>query len=136
MFGQTTILIAIIGLVMLSAGGVAYVLLYGRLRAERNVAARMAQVGAGSAALKQAKPRMDAARRRKSVQETLKEIEEKQKAKARQRSTPSLSMRLTQAGLSWFAFIPRSYNSISLVAFTSRCRCAFCNEKKVIRLPK
>ncbi|MCA8905615.1 MAG: type II secretion system F family protein [Hyphomonas sp.] len=101
MFGQTTILIAIIGLVMLSAGGVAYVLLYGRLRAERNVAARMAQVGAGSAALKQAKPRMDAARRRKSVQETLKEIEEKQKAKARQRSTPSLSMRLTQAGLSW-----------------------------------
>ncbi|MCB1489665.1 MAG: type II secretion system F family protein [Bauldia sp.] len=101
MFGSLTVLIAIIGLAMLSAGGLAYVLLYGRLQSDRNVAQRVAQVGARSAALNQAKPRHDAARRRKSVQETLKEIEEKQKAKAKARSTPSLSMRLIQAGLSW-----------------------------------
>ncbi len=99
MFGSFTILIAISGLAMLSAGGIAWALLYGRLQADRNVGQRLEQVRTRATAAKQGKSRVDAVKRRKSVQETLKEIEQNQKAKARQRQ--SLSMRLAQAGLDW-----------------------------------
>lgn len=101
MFGPLTIVFAIAGLAMLSAGGLAYVLLYGRIQSERTVGLRLDQVRTRNVDAKQAKPRGDAAKRRKSVQETLKEIEEKQKALAKKNRAPSLSMRLTQAGLDW-----------------------------------
>jgi tight adherence protein B len=46
------------------------------------------------------------------VQDTLKEIEERQKAKAKQNKSPPLTLRLEQAGLSWSR---RTYIIISLV---------------------
>ncbi len=44
---------------------------------------------------------VDAAKRRKSVQETLKELDEKQRAKLKKSKSPPISLRLQQAGLSW-----------------------------------
>jgi tight adherence protein B len=43
----------------------------------------------------------DAARRRKSVQDTLRELEEKQKARSKRTKSPPLLLRMEQAGLSW-----------------------------------
>ena len=43
----------------------------------------------------------DEGRRRRSVEETLKELEETQKAKARSSNKPSLMVRVRQAGLGW-----------------------------------
>jgi tight adherence protein B len=103
MFGSLTVLLAIAGLAMLSAGGLAYVVLYGRIQAENTVGKRLDQVRARPtvASSNQARVRIDATKRRKSVQETLKEIEEKQKAKTRKSAAPPLSLRITQAGLKW-----------------------------------
>lgn len=103
MFGPLTILIAIAGLAMLSAGGLAYVALYGRIQAENTVGKRLDQVRARptTSGTDKARVRIDATKRRKSVQETLKEIEEKQKARTKQSSAPPLSIRIAQAGLTW-----------------------------------
>jgi len=101
MFGSLTVLLAFVGLAMLSAGGLAYVILYGRIQSENNVDRRLEQVRVRSHGGDQAKARVDAVRRRKSVQESLQEIEEKQKAKAKRSSSPPLSLQIAQAGLKW-----------------------------------
>lgn len=102
MFSPLTTLIAIVGLAMLSAGVLAYVLLYSRIEANDKVDKRVEKARAGTHVLgKQARARIDATKRRKSVQETLKEIEDKQRAKARKNSAPPLSLRIAQAGLNW-----------------------------------
>jgi tight adherence protein B len=101
MFGTLTMVLAVAGLAMLSAGGLAYALLYGRIETEDRVGSRLDRVQNRSPAIDVARSRIvDPARRRKSIQETLKEIEEKQKAKARHNSPP-LAIRIEQAGLSW-----------------------------------
>lgn len=101
MFGPTAVLIAIIALAMLSAGGLAYAFLYRRIEAENQTGRRIEQIQARSAVAVGRDRVADAVKRRKSVQETLREIEEKQKAKAKQSNKPSLNVRLQQAGLSW-----------------------------------
>ncbi len=102
MFGSlTVVLIAISGLAMLSAGGIAYVFLYNRIQSENTAGSRLDQLRSRGPGGDQAQARLDAAKRRKSVQETLKEIEEKQKSRARQSHSPPLHLRLTQAGLKW-----------------------------------
>jgi tight adherence protein B len=102
MFGSLTVLLAIVGLATLSAGSLAYVLLYGRIQNENAVERRLELV--------QGRPRADPARgravsdpgrRRKSVQDTLKEMEERQKARAKHSRSPPLKLRMEQAGLSW-----------------------------------
>jgi tight adherence protein B len=86
--------------VSLSAGGLAYGLLYGRIQTENNAEKRLdfiqgknKSVPAGRAA--------DPTRRRKSVQDTLKELEDAQRAKAKKSKAPPLAVRITQAGLTW-----------------------------------
>ncbi len=102
MFGGLTTLLAIAGLAMLSAGGLAYAFLYGRIESEDRFGSRLERVQNGTPTLDVARSRtVDPARRRKSVQDTLKEIEEKQKAKAKQSKSPPLALRIEQAGLSW-----------------------------------
>jgi tight adherence protein B len=111
-FGNLTLILAIAGLAMLSAGGLAYALLYGRIESEDRAGSRLDRVQSRSPAIDVARARaVDPARRRKSIQETLKEIEEKQKAKARHNSPP-LALRIEQAGLSWSR---RTFLLISLV---------------------
>jgi tight adherence protein B len=102
LFGGNTTVIALVVLVMLSAGGLAYALLYGRISGDAAAARRreIIEDRTTPAAVK-AKTAADPARRRKSVQDTLREMEEKERAKAKRRTSPPLNMRLTQAGLSW-----------------------------------
>lgn len=102
MFGSTTIIIAVAVLAMLSAGAFAYVLLYGRIETENRAGQRLDSIQARNPAADATRGRnIDPARRRKSVQETLKEIEERQKAKGGHDKSPPLALRIEQAGLSW-----------------------------------
>ncbi|HZP21309.1 MAG TPA: type II secretion system F family protein [Bauldia sp.] len=95
------ILLAISGLAMFSAGGLAYALLFRRIESENKVGRRIDQIAARGSAGEVQTPRTDAAKRRKSVQETLAEIEAQQKAKAKQNKAPPILLRIQQAGLSW-----------------------------------
>jgi tight adherence protein B len=102
MFGSLTTLLAISGLAMLSAGSLAYVILYGRITNENRVEQRLGQIQARKAGIDPARVRdVDPTARRKSVQETLRELDKKQKAKAKNSKAPPLSLRLQQAGLTW-----------------------------------
>ncbi len=101
MFGSLTLLLAISGLATLSAGGIAYFFLYGRIEAENKVEQRLDAIQSRRGAAEGARGRAEPAMRRKSVQETLREIEQRQKAKAKQSNSPPLALRLQQAGLKW-----------------------------------
>ena len=105
-------LLAIGGLAMLSAGGLTYALLFDRIQKEETTARRLGAIqGTGRIdAPREASP--DPAKRRKSIQETLKEVEEREKAKAKHGKSPPLTLRMQQAGLHWSR---RTYIVISLV---------------------
>ena len=100
-------LVAVIGvgiLTMLSAGSLAYSLLYRRIEEDAQSEKRLKGVQTRSTvpvAAHSGRAVVDATRRRKSIQETLKEIELKQKAKAKRSNSPPLALRLEQAGLKW-----------------------------------
>ena len=115
MFGSVAALLSIITLATLSAGGIAYALLYGRIQSENTAErrldfiqgkAKIATAAAGRAAT-------DPTKRRKSVGDTLKEIEQAQKAKAKQSKSPPLATRMQQAGLSWTR---RTFWTVGIVA--------------------
>jgi tight adherence protein B len=113
MFGGLTTLLAVAGLAMLSAGALAYAFLYGRIETENRMTERLELVQRRPAPVDIERSRVvDPARRRKSVQDTLKEIEGRQKAKAKQSKSPPLTLRLEQAGLSWSR---RTFFIVSLV---------------------
>ncbi len=105
MFGSLTVLIAIVILAMLSAGGLAYALLYGRIETERNTERRLDHVqtrsGGPDGGARAARPAVDPTRRRKSIQETLRDVDERQTARSKRSKSPPLSLRIEQAGLSW-----------------------------------
>ncbi len=102
--GSLTLILAVAGLAMLSAGGLAYGLLFGRIQQE-NTAERRLEFRSGQARLgrgrRRARSVLDATRRRKCVQDTLKELEARQKEKAKHAKSPSMTARMQQAGLSW-----------------------------------
>jgi tight adherence protein B len=103
MFGSLTVLLAVAGLATLSAGGLAYALLYGRIQTENRLEQRLGLVqgeNTGDTTLR-ARANLDAAKRRKSVSDALKELDEKQKARAKRSSAPPLMLRMEQAGLTW-----------------------------------
>lgn len=91
--------IAIAVMAMLSVGGIAWVFIYPLLSGERRTEKRMKTVTAkrNAGAVAAVKAESDAKNRRKQVQETLKELESKQKA----RKSPPLRVRISQAGLDW-----------------------------------
>jgi tight adherence protein B len=103
MFGGSISLIAIVTLAALSAGGIAYALLFGRIQEENNAEKRREFIQGKNKTLpsNSARNALDPGRRRKSVQDTLKEVEQAQKAKAKQSKSPPMSVRMQQAGLSW-----------------------------------
>jgi tight adherence protein B len=102
--GSLATLISIAVLATLSAGGLAYALLYGRIQQE-NIAARRRDFIEGKQRVeptgRTGRSSVDPGRRRKSIQETLKELEAQQKAKAKQNRSPPLAVRIQQAGLTW-----------------------------------
>ena len=94
--------IALAVLAALAVGGVAYALFFNRVRGKNSAELRMEAVAERSGSAAVVVRAADAvARRRKSVQESLKEAEIREKAKASKRTSPPLELRLQQAGLNW-----------------------------------
>jgi len=98
MLDESTVSLAIAVMAMLCVGGIAWVfvspLLSGERRTEQRVKTLTARKPKETVAVRE---KLDANKRRKQVQETLKDLETKQKARRR----PPLKVKLAQAGLSW-----------------------------------
>ncbi|KQT44502.1 pilus assembly protein [Aureimonas sp. Leaf454] len=96
-------LLIFVVLCTLAAGALAYVFLQPRIAAERNAEARLNQfkkAETDGASKRVARDRLqEAAKRRKTIQSSLKEIEEKQKERSKHTLKPSLRRRMEQAGL-------------------------------------
>jgi tight adherence protein B len=100
---QVTV-IALAVLAALSVGGLIYAVFFRRLRGESAAEKRLEQVthsnGIAAAPIA-ARSQEAAAKRRRAVQESLREMELKEKARSRSRTSPPLELRLQQAGLNW-----------------------------------
>jgi tight adherence protein B len=107
------VLLAIGGLATLSAGGLTYALLFDRIQKEDATARRVVMIQGTGHIESVREVAADPAKRRKSIQETLKEVEQREKAKAKHGKSPPLMLRMQQAGLRWSR---RTYMIISLVA--------------------
>lgn len=93
--------IAVALLVALSIGGVLYALFQPKISGEDRRNQRMREVtGRSNLHSDRAKER-DADRRRKNVQDQLKEFEERQKSKQKKAQNIGIEVRLRQAGLTW-----------------------------------
>lgn len=90
--------IAVVTLATVSAGGVAWVLLYPLLSGERQAERRMSQVSAQDVgAARRARRDEPTINRRQQVEDSLKVLEDRQK----NANNPTLAVRLNQAGVSW-----------------------------------
>lgn len=103
MFGIGIPVLALAFLVAVSAAGLAYAVLYSRIEAEKKAEGRIRKVGAAETdrvKVKAARDRVsEMSKRRKSVQDSLKELEKKQQEKSA-KTTLSMKARLAQANLS------------------------------------
>ncbi|KQS65548.1 pilus assembly protein [Rhizobium sp. Leaf371] len=103
MFGLDPQIIAIAALVAVSAAGLAYGFLFSRIQDEKKADVRFRKIKAAETDrvnIKAARDRMnELSKRRKSVQDSLKDLQKKQKEKS-ERAKPPIKVRLTQAGLS------------------------------------
>jgi tight adherence protein B len=96
-------LLIFVVLAAVSAGAVAYVFLFDRISNEKKAAKRLDTVKRAEtdrAVVKASRDRVaEAAKRRKSVQDSLKELDEREKARERNIKKPPLRVQLRQAGL-------------------------------------
>jgi tight adherence protein B len=101
-FGLDITIIAVIALAALAAGALGYGLLYDRIDSDRKTESRLNRVKAAEtdrSKVTAARDRMaEVNKRRKSMQDTLKSLEEKQKEDDRKKSPP-LKDKIAQAGL-------------------------------------
>jgi tight adherence protein B len=95
------LLLAIVGLATLSAGGLAYALLYGRIQNENTTERRIGFAQGQGRIEARERAAADPSRRRKSIQDTLKEVEDREKSRAKRSKAPPIATRIQQAGLSW-----------------------------------
>ncbi|MBD3756062.1 MAG: type II secretion system F family protein [Gammaproteobacteria bacterium] len=95
----TTFAVAL--LVALSIGGVIYALFQPVLSGAKRRDARMNVIAARPQSIEKRRQVKDGDRRKRSVQDQLKDFEERQKNKQHRRNNPTLSMRMEQAGLNW-----------------------------------
>lgn len=95
-----TLVVAIFVLAAAGAGGALYASFLPRFAHEARLKRRLRLVETAPSA-SQGPGGGIATSRKRSIEETLKEIEDKQKERARSRSAPSLSERLRQSGLRW-----------------------------------
>ncbi|WP_426124753.1 type II secretion system F family protein [Pararhizobium sp. PWRC1-1] len=102
MFGIDITILAIVGLVALSTAGLAYGILFTRIETEKKAESRVRKVKSAEAdriQVKAARDRMnEMSKRRKSVQDSLKDLEKKQLEKTA-KAKPNMKARLMQAGL-------------------------------------
>ena len=103
MFGLDITIVAIFALAALSTGGLAYGVLFSRIETEKKTESRVRRVQSAETdqgKAKAARDRMqELSKRRKSVQESLKDLEKKQQEQTRRVAT-TLKAKLVQAGLS------------------------------------
>ncbi|MGL3608789.1 type II secretion system F family protein [Rhizobium sp. G187] len=104
MFGVDPTILAIVLLVALSTGAIAYGALYTRIETDRKTTNRISRVKSAETdtiKVKAARDRVqEISKRRKSVQDSLKELEKKQAERTKKRNELSLKARLGQANLS------------------------------------
>ncbi|HEU4986437.1 MAG TPA: type II secretion system F family protein [Rhizobiaceae bacterium] len=104
MFGIDSSVLAFVVLAATSAGAVAYTFLFNRIANEKKVDRRLETIKKADtdrALVKASRDRLaEAAKRRKSIQDSLKELDEKQKDRNRFLKKPPLKVQLRQAGLS------------------------------------
>jgi tight adherence protein B len=103
MFGIDSTVLAFVLLAGLSAGAVAYAFLFSKISDEKNVGKRLQTIKAAEtdrAVVKASRDRVaEAARRRKSVQDSLKELDDKQRAQNVNVKKPPLKIQIRQAGM-------------------------------------
>jgi tight adherence protein B len=104
MFGIDPTILAIVLLVAVSTGAVAYGVLYSRIETDKKTANRINRVRAAETDTSQVKAARDRvqeiSKRRKSVQDSLKELEKKQQQeKTKKANATSLKAKLVQSGL-------------------------------------
>lgn len=103
MFGIDITILAVIGLAALAAAGLAYGVMFSRIETENKTQSRVNRVKSSETdrvKVKQARDRVaETSKRRKSVQDSLKDLEKKQTEKDRKRQV-AMKDRLIQAGLS------------------------------------
>ena len=101
MINNGMLVFAVAGLIALSIGSLAYFLMFASINNDASRAKRMKQLNRRENTAVGRQNAMKAGSRKKSVQDSLKEMEDRQKAKAKDNKSPPLSVRLQRAGLSW-----------------------------------
>jgi tight adherence protein B len=103
MFGINGTLLAFVVLAGFSAGAVAYVFLFNRISTEKQVGRRLESIKTAEtdhSVVKASRDRVaEATKRRKSVQDSLKELDQKQKSDQRIVKKPPLKAQIRQAGM-------------------------------------
>ncbi len=103
MFGMDSTVLVFVALATVSVGAVAYAFLFSSIENERNAGKRLETVKRAEtdrASVKASRDRLaEAARRRKSVQDTLKDLETRQKSRDASIRKPPLKVQIRQAGL-------------------------------------
>ena len=92
--------IAVFLLAILSVGGVVGAALYPLLTGESRQKKRLQSI-ASNRNISDRRAAADENRRKRNVEEAVKELEEQQKTSARKNTKPSLTLRMRQAGLGW-----------------------------------
>lgn len=101
MLSDTVVILAIVVLVMLSAGGLIYAAFFTSVESEAQVTKRLEAVTDRQKLASEKRVAAETASRRRSIQSALKEFEQRQQAKTKQINKPTLSTRLEQSGLGW-----------------------------------
>src|SRR6218665_3009041 len=103
MFGLDITIVAIFALAVLSTAGLPYGVLFSRIETEKKTESRVRRVQAAETDQSKAKAARDRmqelSKRRKSVQDSLKDLEKKQKEQTK-KSAATLKAKLGQANLS------------------------------------
>ena len=89
--------IVVFSLVTLAMGGIVWVFIYPHLSGERHAEKRLASIAKSEPITRTSTARIGQKNRREQVEETLKELDDRQKKYKKQ----SLSTKLSQAGLDW-----------------------------------
>ena len=101
MLSPFAVQVAVVLLAVFSVGGVLVSLLYPRLVGGTKSEKRLESIAPKRTKATADRISAEEGRRRRSVEDTLKELEEAQKAKARSSAKPTLTIRMRQAGLTW-----------------------------------
>jgi tight adherence protein B len=101
MFSPLMVQAAVALLAAFSIGGIIVAALYPRLGGRSKVEKRLETISDNKRRAAADRISAEEGRRRRSVEDTLRELDEAQKAKARKSQRPTLTTRMRQAGISW-----------------------------------